>query len=47
MTAKDVADAAIADVNKNLSKDERAKFLIANALKRKLLLKRKNGLWHC
>ena len=35
MTAKDVADAAIADVNKNLSKDERAKFLIANALKKK------------
>ena len=35
MTAKDVADAAIADSNKNLSKDERAKFLMTNALKRK------------
>ena len=35
MKAKDVADAAIADSNKNLSKDERAKFLMTNALKRR------------
>ena len=35
MTEKDVADAAMADANKNLSKDERVKFSITNALKKK------------